>query len=130
MSTLRRILAITLLAIFGMPLFAPLVASAATAEMHLPACCRRNGKHHCAMSLSNSGVPAHQAPAFRAPLGRCPYYPAQTTSPSNSFAMTAATAIFAELVSHPAFHAQTESKWRISRDRARQKRGPPSPIHS
>ncbi|RXH57349.1 hypothetical protein GRAN_0659 [Granulicella sibirica] len=34
--------------------------------------------------------------------------------------------LFASLMTHPAGVAQTESKWRISRDRSRQKRGPPS----
>jgi hypothetical protein len=131
MSTLRRLLAITLLAIFGLPLFAPLAASAAPGKAGLPACCRRNGRHHCAMNLRTDGALAHHAPGLRAPAERCPYYPTQTTTtPSNFLAMTPAHAIFAELVSHPANHAQTQSRWRIARDRARQKRGPPSPIHS
>jgi hypothetical protein len=34
--------------------------------------------------------------------------------------------VLASLVTHPAGVAQTESKWRISHDRSRQKRGPPS----
>jgi hypothetical protein len=129
---LRKALTIALLAIFGMPLFAPLVASAALGEANLPACCRRNGKHHCSMNLTgdlrSAGVSMGQAPAWRAPLGHCPYYPAQTAvSPVSFLAVPAAPAIFAEVVSHPALHAQTESKWRISRDRTRQKRGPPPP---
>jgi hypothetical protein len=131
MEILRKVLAIALLAIFGMPLFAPLVASAAPGEANLPACCRRNGKHHCSMNMRGDSFLADQAPAWHAPLEHCPYYPAQTTtSPSNTFAMTAAPAIFAELVSHPALHAQTESKRRISRDRTRQKRGPPPLLQS
>jgi hypothetical protein len=130
MSTLRRFLAITLLAIFGLPLAAPIFASASSAKATLPACCRRNGRHHCAMNQQDSSISANRAPAFQAPLEHCPYYPAQMPSPSTVLAMTAAPEIYAELVSHPAVHAQTESKWRISRDRARQKRGPPSFLHS
>jgi hypothetical protein len=34
-------------------------------------------------------------------------------------------AIFAELVSHPSIHRQTEAKYRVSFSRSRQKRGPP-----
>ncbi|QHS53506.1 hypothetical protein [Edaphobacter sp. 12200R-103] len=128
---MRKVLAIALMAIFGMPLFAPLVASGALSEASLPACCRRNGKHHCSMTMRNGGFLADHAPAWQAPLERCPYYPARTTtSPSSTLAMIAAPSIFAELVSHPTGHAQTESKLRISRDRARQKRGPPFLLHS
>jgi hypothetical protein len=38
-----------------------------------------------------------------------------------------ASAVFAEVVTHPAFSPQTQAKYRISRARSHQKRGPPSP---
>jgi hypothetical protein len=42
-----RLLASVLLLIVSLPWFAPLAAS--TPDSGLPACCRRDGKHHCAM---------------------------------------------------------------------------------
>jgi hypothetical protein len=44
------------------------------------------------------------------------------------FAAPVTASAFAELVHHPAVHEQTHAKYRISRDRSRQKRGPPSLI--
>jgi len=42
----------------------------------LPACCRRNGKHHCMMSMSERSQIADRAPAFSTPAEKCPYFPA------------------------------------------------------
>jgi hypothetical protein len=71
------------------------------------------------------GVPS-DAFQFRSHQQKCPYYAGLTTvSEFSHFALLAGDAIFAELVSHPAVVAQTECKWRIARDRSRQKRGPP-----
>jgi hypothetical protein len=41
-------------------------------------------------------------------------------------AATPAQVVFAAIVSHPAAHAQTEARYRISFSRAWQKRGPPA----
>lgn len=69
-----------------------------------------------------------EAPKWKSLVERCPYCPA--TLPAwhhqDTFAAPAAQAIFAELLSHPSGTVQTESKRRISRDRSRQKRGPPT----
>ena len=69
----RRILAITLLIAFGFPLVAPLFATTADPEANLPACCRSNGKHHCAM-MHMMLMAAYSSPSFNAPP--CPFYPA------------------------------------------------------
>ena len=45
-----RLLALVLVWLLSFPLIAPLVSSPAdSAEANLPACCRRDGKHACAM---------------------------------------------------------------------------------
>jgi hypothetical protein len=63
---------------------------------------------------------------FTAPAEKCPYCPsALVATHSELLALPVASAVFASLVSHPAGVAQTELMWRISRDRSRQKRGPP-----
>jgi len=66
---MRRALAITLLAIFGWMPMAAIFAPGA--EASLPPCCRRHGRHHCAMQrlLARCGRP-DGPPAFEE---RCPY---------------------------------------------------------
>jgi hypothetical protein len=74
------------------------------------------GESHSAQSLQ-----------FGVPVEKCPYAPGVfTVSHVQVFTAPTAVAVFASLVSHPAGLAQTESRWRIARDRSRQKRGPPS----
>jgi hypothetical protein len=70
---------------------------------------------------------ASRTPQFQSPAQTCPYFPVSVAIvQSNPFVLPTAQAIFAELVAHPAVTAQTESKLRISLNRSRQKRGPPS----
>src|SRR5580704_1904473 len=70
---MRRILAIALLIAFGSPLAVPLFASTTDSQSTLPACCRRNGAHHCTGMV----VSAANGPAFQAPP--CPNYPQPAT---------------------------------------------------
>jgi hypothetical protein len=67
-SGMRRALASLLLAVFSLPLFAPLVIANPASE--LPACCLRDGKHHCAMGGPQSGGAAGLH--FQA---KCPFFP-------------------------------------------------------
>jgi hypothetical protein len=60
-------------------------------------------------------------------VDHCPYFPGVTTAVQAGWTtLPVEGSIYAGLVSHPAVVAQTQSMWRISRDRSRQKRGPPS----
>ncbi len=120
---MRRALATFLLAVFSFPLIAP--ALSADAQSNLPECCRRGGKHHCAMTMD-------QAPAtgvsLRSIQPRCPLYPggAPATPAGGSVAvLNNSCAIFGAVVSHPAICVQTEAGYRISFGRSSQKRGPP-----
>jgi len=120
----RRLLAISLLMLFSFSLISPLLASDAV-EASLPACCRRAGQHHCAMSDADS-QPGRNT---RIVAEKCPYSPAASAVFHLSiFAPPAKDAAFAGLVGHPAIHAQTAAHYRISFDRSRQKRGPPNAI--
>jgi hypothetical protein len=124
---LRKFLSITLLAFFGLPFFSPLFALSAKGESSLPACCRRDGKHHCAMHQAVLEQAASAGLGLQAPIEKCPCYPASlTVFHQAQFGIAPSQVIFAGLISHPTVHAQTESKQRISRIRSRQKRGPPS----
>lgn len=125
---MRRFVAITLLAIFGLPFASSLFALTPKSDANLPACCRRNGKHHCMMAMAEHTKLASDKPEFGAPPEKCPYSPTAllgTTHP-NAFSLPNGQMIYAELVSHSCGTAQTESKLRIARDRARGKRGPPA----
>ena len=120
---MRRISAILLMALFSVPLISP-VAFAPDADSKLPACCRRNGKHHCAMMAAQSE--SSSGPVLQA--GRCGFFPPGQGIPINpgvSLLSPTSQAVFAGLLSHPASRPQTEALCRISFSRAGQKRGPP-----
>jgi len=112
-----------MLVLLGLPLLAPVFAPDA-AEASIPACCRRGGRHHCAMSEMAAQPSSGHAISVMAE--KCPYAPAVApVLHFSAFAPPSDAAIFAQIVSHPAVYAQTEARYRISFDRARQKRGPP-----
>jgi hypothetical protein len=119
MAVVRRIMAGLLLAVFSFSLIAP--ALLADEDSNLPACCRRLGEHRCA--LAN---PASQGASFI--QERCPHFPSGSAAlaASEMASVTPSQAVFAAIVSHPAAHAQTEARYRISFSRAWQKRGPPA----
>jgi hypothetical protein len=72
---MRRGFSILLILVFG---FGPLSAMVDGSEdAGLPACCRRHGAHHCAMTMQTAGKMARTAdpqPSFTAP-STCPNYP-------------------------------------------------------
>jgi hypothetical protein len=125
---LGKLLAITLLALLCQPLVQPFLAWNATGKDSLPACCRRNGKHHCEMSTAERLQLISHDPQFQAPREKCPYSQRTSALPihGRTFISPVGQMIFADLTSQPAAIAQTESKLRISRNRSRQKRGPPN----
>jgi hypothetical protein len=108
----------------GFSLIAP--AALLEAESKLPACCRRDGAHRCAMSLDRPE--ANAGTSLTAVRKTCSSFPVAITAPASSGAALPrpAAAIFAALLSHPSIQFQTESRYRVSFSRCRQKRGPPS----
>ncbi|MBV9037634.1 MAG: hypothetical protein JO182_24295 [Acidobacteriaceae bacterium] len=75
-----RAVAHLLLAVFSLGLIAPAFNNGP--ESKLPACCQRNGKHHCAMSEAIH-TDAH-GPALNTYRQKCPFYP-QATAPGSSY---------------------------------------------
>ena len=120
-----RVSAILLVALLSFSLISPAVLASA-ADSKLPACCRRGGEHHCAMTPSESE--SSSGPSAQA--DRCPNYPAaKAVLASTTVSLPGISpAIFAGLVNHPASQPQPEALWRISFSRAGQKRGPPAPL--
>lgn len=127
-EALRKLIAIALLAVFGLPFAQALLALTPKSEANLLACCRRNGKHNCMMSMAERSQMDGAERAFNAPPEKCPYAPDAMLvvhHPAGSMP-TAGQVSYAALLSNPTGHAQTECKLRIARDRSRGKRGPPS----
>jgi hypothetical protein len=117
----HRICATLLVAVFSFTLINP-SAFLSRAEQKLPACCRSNGKHHCAMN----GQDTSTAPAFRA--GYCASFGVdQTISPVPGIVtIEPSQATFVAVVSQPVARPQVEALGSVSFDRSRQKRGPPA----
>ena len=131
MSMLRRLLALVLLAVFALPLASPLLALGPGGDAGLPACCRREGKHHCAMTAAErSRLSAGKSadPAFRTPEIRCPHCPAtlQTASRQDLHALPAAERDLLPPGTHDHSLAQAVVWRRNARKRTRHNRGPPT----
>jgi hypothetical protein len=123
---MSRITSIALLLVFSFSLIAPLLALGQTADANVPVCCRRNGKHHCAMSMAESTAANQTRTLVGAPPEKCPYCPSSMATTGHApLAFAAASTVLGTTDTLTVVLAQTESKWRISRDRSRQKRGPP-----
>jgi hypothetical protein len=125
-TLLRKSLSILLLAVFGLPFVSPLLDMTAGAESNLPACCRRNGAHHCMMSEAQKQALLHgdNVTVIRT---RCPLYP-KATAPAHhpDYGFTPAAVLFTEVLSAPETLRQIEAWARIALEGARQKRGPPN----
>lgn len=96
----------------------------------LPECCRRTGRHKCAMQIGALQTTDPAGVPERAIKSHCPFAKvtrAEAVLPS-LWLPAPAQVSFAELLSHPAVRPQTESRFRISFLRAWQKRGPPSSL--
>jgi len=124
---LRRILAITLLIAFGLPLVAPAFAATTDPEASLPPCCRSHGAHHCAM-MHSMMLALSSKPAFVPPP--CPFYPApatpvRTTTASLTVVPPPTVALFRTFTPLPATPRRAARRMFAS---ANLKRGPPNSI--
>jgi hypothetical protein len=128
---MRRLLSIFLgafqAAFFSLgPLAATLEASD---HARLPACCRRQGAHHCAMNMQSASSLADAASgsAVLTAPSTCPAFPAATVATA-----TGPQALAASSVRMPALLAQLHSpaagraSARLSNLRTRLSRGPPA----
>jgi hypothetical protein len=109
---------------FSLPLIAPLFASPRW-DGSLPLCCRRDGKHHCAMAAMTMGqVPSRD----RTMREKCPYAPfaGLALMLPHAFAPRGIPALARNVAASAAIVRDAEAGYRISADRTRQKRGPPS----
>jgi hypothetical protein len=116
LKRVRRVLASLLLVLFSFSLIAPAL-SASDADSKLPACCRRNGKHHCTLATGSG---------FRA--AKCAAFPSINVIPASHTAGLPglSRSTFTALIVQPANSTQLEAHSRLSYSQTGQKRGPPA----
>lgn len=124
---MQRLLSLCLFAATLLPLLTPLLAVGAAAQSGVPACCRRGGRHHCMLMGGDATVSEDGQHHVRAPREVCPYQQRALAAGHHERVATSAppTSMMVALYEPDAL-AQVECLWRISFDRSRQKRGPPS----
>jgi hypothetical protein len=119
---MRRAIAISLMVMFSWTPIAPVFASDAGAN--LPACCRRNGKHHCRMERSGG-----QQKGFTSVTEKCPCLPVSTCAvASATFKPEAGEPFCADGVRPAAIGQQAVAFYRDCSLRSHRKRGPPTPL--
>lgn len=123
---MQRTFSISLILLFG---FGPLAATlGASDDAGLPACCRRHGAHHCAMSSSMAAAIMDTAPGeaiFTTPA-TCPEFPGGTAATAASQAMAAESLGLLALLAQPHTPQAAPAAARLSQIRTRAGRGPPN----
>ena len=123
----RRAAAVALCAFLMAPLCRPLLTG--DGESDLPPCCRRDGKHHCAMTARYLALRQRwpSEPRFRSAPEPCPYrwalFAPRAPHPLGS---PRSLAFYAAVESHPAILTHVEAFGRVSQSRSHFKRGPPA----
>ncbi len=125
---MRRALATLLVWVFGYSLAGPALVGGAEADV--PACCRRDGKHHCAM-MDMDGDAAGATPSghrAKAQAAKCPHYPNGGAVPPHGGAALAAAGESKCGAAAPlqAAGPEAEDGRRTLSGRSHQKRGPPT----
>ena len=125
-AVVRRALAAALLGLFSFSLIPP-SGFASDPEAGLPACCRRNGKHHCLMT---SAIEGSSGPALHAsPCGFFPGATRVTVSPNGGVLVTPPVSSVSQPGSSANLHAN-EMPSPVVFHSPRQQRGPPAPFLS
>jgi hypothetical protein len=109
---------------FSFPLIAPLFTSGPD-EASLPACCRRDGKHHCMLAaMMTGGVPSRNPIVTE----KCPWSPfsGRSLMLPHAFALRGQPRLTGHADASAAIMRDPEAGYRVSADRTRQKRGPPT----
>ena len=111
-----------LVTLFSLPLIAPAMTSTPD-DSQLPACCRRGGKHECAMNMQMGAVPSR----FHVVSEKCPYAPYGHAPFLLPHALATPIVLSGSGIHFgpAAVIGAAEAGYRISADRTRQKRGPP-----
>jgi hypothetical protein len=124
-----RTVSIAVLVALIAPSFLIFVDVNPSTEARLPACCRRDGEHHCA-TMAVAVEPSSETQVKALPPV-CPFRSqASSVAYATSYLPESFPAHFAGQQSHPSIHAQSHAKQRISEACSHQKRGPPPQLCS
>jgi hypothetical protein len=127
---MKRILSIFLILMFGLGPLAE--ALPVRSESRLPACCRRNGAHHCAMSAAMASMSAQASRSSASYLtapSHCPYFPTYAGEPTTPVsAMVASATGLPFLFAQDHLPAAGDAAAREIQIRAFAGRGPPSSL--
>ncbi len=127
-SQMRRVLSILMVLFFSLGPLAP-VLSASDDDSALPACCRRHGAHHCAMSMEQAAAVAQSLSgnAVLTAPATCPAFPGYDAATSSApQAIAAAPISLPALLAQPHSSAAGRAAARLSQIRTRVSRGPPA----
>jgi hypothetical protein len=120
---MRRRISLALLTVFSWMLIVPFLGP--DAEATLPPCCRRNGKHHCAMCLARQS----DAPGFATISEKCPCQPVRAGAVhSPTYKQRVVEDFSAAVVCHRTGEPQGQALYRLCFLRDHHKRGPPTPL--
>lgn len=109
---------------FGLPMASPLFAAGADQDTGLPACCRRNGAHHCSIATATGRSQGTQIAALRE---KCPAYPATTTLiRHNDVSLLVASPLFSQQPARAVDALPLAFLTPDALDRSRHERGPPT----
>jgi len=126
--SVRRFPAISLLAVIGFSLIAPVFA-AAEPDSDLPACCRRNGHHQCAMMQPGESESGQAGPTLNRVPVRCREYPSSKAIlvvPQKGVASRNAAPAIAPVFKQIGFIDRAEAHASFTSSETCPKRGPPS----
>jgi hypothetical protein len=130
-TAVRRLLSLVLLAVFSLPLILPALALGQDPESNLPACCRRNGAHHCRMSEQEMQalLNGHH---FTTVHSKCPLFPAPPiTLHQQDLSFGSMSPVLLESPASLALKTAQIAAWaRAAEAGARHKRGPPAILPS
>jgi len=123
---MRRVPAILLVFLFSFSLIGP--ALFVDDESNLPACCRRGGKHHCAMMDRDMAPTPPSGVAVDALRTKCPFFSngGAVLPHSGAAILAACRTAGVSIVIQIAKPAQAEAGYRLSFNRSHHKRGPPN----
>lgn len=138
-ADVRRLFLSLLLVLAGLPAVAPILVlgQVSRGALTVPACCRRNGAHHCLMSPDEraaSGVDETTSPVevqVRAPAERCPF-PARNLVKTHLeiFASLSGAGTATPVHDHASGTCERAYRLWMMRDRTWPKRGPPTALLS
>lgn len=125
-GALQRVYAVLLLLITSLGLAKPLLV--ASPESKLPACCRRDGKHHCAMRGSTAQAESKPSGAIFEPKSdKCPFYPMGSLAPSSAHAALLPASALLHLPAYvPDLAASTDLRQVEAETWSANERGPPA----